>query len=117
MNNTYTLTIPGTFEWLRTMTEEGGLWFVVIFPPRHSLFLTFDFVVPDEVDEISVIPSGVTCINVSWSGPTNIYGPPENRAYFLTYRGESIDHTMDVGTDTFVALDNLTADVSYRFEV
>ena len=90
---------------------------LLFFLPVRVCFSPFNFVVPDPVDYFSVVPSGVTCINVSWSGPTRIYGPPDNRAYFLTYRGESIDRTMDVGTDTFVTLDNLTPDVLYRFEV
>ena len=81
---------------------------------------TYTFLsVPDPVTTLSTMSSGVTCIDVLWSGPDDelLHGPFRNRAYFLTYRGGSIDVTINVGTNTSRSLDNLIPDVKYQIEV
>ena len=72
---------------------------------------------PDPVPTPSAVGSGVTCIDVFWSGPDNLRGSIDNKAYFLTYRGGSFDVSVDVGTNMSLSLNDLTPDVEYMIEV
>ena len=72
---------------------------------------------PDPVPTPSAVGSGVTCIDVFWSGPDNLRGSIDNKTYFLTYRGGSFDVSVDVGTNMSLSLNDLTPDVEYMIEV
>ena len=67
------------------------------------LFIT---TVPDVVDSLNATPFGVTCINVTWSGPSKLNGPPENRIYFVTVSGDSSGSvtTYNAGDSTSLAI-------------
>jgi hypothetical protein len=99
--NIYTLTNFGTIPL--------GPWFIgaeaIITRPG----------VPDPVDTLSVA-SGVTCVSVSWSGPTDLNGPDESRTYFLSYSNSSFDATLDVGSSRSQLL-NVTPGVNYTIEL
>jgi hypothetical protein len=97
MHNIYTVAEPVNLLFIPGITTKEG--------------------VPDPVATLSAVGSGVTCIDVFWSGPDNLRGPIDNKAYFLTYRGGSFDLSVDVGTNMFLSLNDLTPDVEYMIEV
>jgi hypothetical protein len=97
MHNIYTVTEPERLLFIAGIRTDEG--------------------VPDPVATLSAVGSGVTCIDVFWSGPDNLRGSIGNKAYFLTYRGGSFDVSVDVGINMSLSLNDLTPDVEYMIEV
>ena len=83
-----------------------------------QLLTVYDIIsVPDPVDELSAVAFGTTCIEVSWSCPINLHGPPDDRRYFLTYSGGSHSFTNDVGASRSATLEDVMPGVNYTIEV
>ena len=85
----------------------------------HILLLNvvYTFSVPDEVDGLGANAFGITCISVSWKEPLALRGPPEDKAYFVTFISGEVSFTMDVGPNNSVSLENVMPGLNYRVEV
>ena len=75
--------------------------------------------VPGVVSSLTAEPVGVTCIEVSWSGPERelLRGPEEDRIYYITIigRGSSFDY---FNTDSSsILFSNATPGELYDIEV
>ena len=84
-----------------------------------SLNSYFFFTVPNPVDTLTAIAIGITCVNVSWSGPSILNGPRENLTYFVSYSDDlqGLIYTLDVGSNMSIVLNDLTPGIKYNVEV
>ena len=87
----------------------------------HILLLNvvYTFSVPDEVDGLGANAFGITCISVSWNEPEPLAlrGPPEDKAYYVTFISGELSFTMDVGPNNSVSLENVMPGLNYQVEV
>ena len=91
----------------------------LVFEFVHILLLNvvYTFSVPDEVNGLGANAFGITCISVSWKEPLALRGPPEDKAYFVTFISGEVSFTMDVGPNISVSLENVMPGLNYRVQV
>ena len=77
-----------------------------------SLF--FLIVVPTPVNNLGATAFGITCINVTWSGPDELRGYEE--IYFVTFSDGSSDMTLNESSK-FLPLTDINPGLNYSIEV
>ena len=77
-----------------------------------SLF--FLIIVPTPVNDLDATAFGITCINVTWSGPDELRGNDE--IYFVTFSDGSSDMTLNESSN-FFPLTDINPGLNYSIEV
>ena len=78
-----------------------------------SLF--FLIVVPTPVTDLNATAFGITCINVTWSGPDELRGNEE--IYFVTFSDGSSNMTLNASSANFLPLMDITPGLNYSIGV
>ena len=74
--------------------------------------------VPGVISDLTAEPFGVTCIEVSWSGPGELLrGPEEDKIYYITITGSGNSSDYFNTDSNSVTFSNATPGELYEIEV